>query len=593
MSGHTAPAVYETYEQVYGRKSSIDELIAEVSKYERSSVLWICAEIVCRVQLWARPGTRNRANYLQYLRELFEPSVSQRLITGEASLSPPRFAFHRRQIGLVAKLALQYCGDGLDAREHRSGLGVLFLMTNDHLDHGLLQSMPSNAGKREYAIGVVMEMLAVNEGSSPAISNFFTRGHLMLTRYAPELVGRSDYVDVVGEFERKIGLSLTEFEAMVFAVHSYFGAAKSREVVANPEALLLKRADFRESAITPEKLEAFLKFVSISPEDLKTEILKSNAGANDATPFRKYPMVHYVDPRVEQAPEAHLMIDNLTLLERAQTGPFWVANEDHSGKLRTFWGAVFERYVNDLLTRACAETSSRYFSDPRQHGKPDIQICDGMIATEDAVVIMEYKASMFRADNKYGGDPEPLRKEIEKKWVQNQKGSKKGVEQLAAAVHLLFDGKNPQRIFPQIDWNKIKHVHLCLVTLDTLGETLGMSEFLDTYLLENLDLTQYPREFISHLHCVDIGSLERVAAYFDSTSLVESLTRRPQITPSLTAPLSMVTFPVPPWNRWIESEWQTIGRQIVPIVFPGVDMDQFFAGLRETYDRVVRDLTQD
>jgi hypothetical protein len=189
-------------------------------------------------------------------------------------------------------------------------------------------------------------------------------------------------------------------------------------------------------------------------------------------------------------------------------------------------------------------------------------------------------------------DPERLRKEIEKKWVHNQKGSKKGVEQLAAAARLLFDGKSPQSVFPRINWSNIKRVHLCLVTLDTLGETLGMSEFLDTYLLENLDLTRYPQGFIYPLHCVDVGSLERLAAYFDSTSLVESLARRPRITPSLTAPLSMVTFAMPPWNRWIESEWQTIGRQFVPIVFPGVDMDQFFAGLRENYERVVKELSR-
>lgn len=32
MSGHTVPAVYETYELTYGRQSSIEELIGEISK---------------------------------------------------------------------------------------------------------------------------------------------------------------------------------------------------------------------------------------------------------------------------------------------------------------------------------------------------------------------------------------------------------------------------------------------------------------------------------------------------------------------------------------------------------------------------------
>jgi hypothetical protein len=590
MSGHTLPAVYESFEELFGRKSSIDELIAEISKYERSSMLWICAEIVCRVQLWARPGARNRANYSRYLQEFFEPSVSRRLVAGQSSVHPFRFLFHRRQIDLVAKLALQHCGSGLDAREHANELGVLFLMANDHLDYGLLRNVPVNADARERTIRLVTEMLAVQEGSSPAISNLFTRGHLMLTRYAAELATAHDFVDVVGEFERKVGLNLADFEALVFAVHSRFGAQMSNTVVTNSELLPLKREDFAQTALTPEKVEAFLKFVSIPPEELKNEILQSDTGPNDATPFRKYPMVQHVDPRIEEAPEAHLMIDNLTFLERAQTGPYWVANEDHSENLRSFWGAVFERYVNDLLSRACAATASRFFPDPRQHDRPDVQICDGIIATENAVVLMEYKASMFRADSKYRGDQHRLLREIEKKWVRNEKGSKKGVEQLAAAVRLLFDGKNPQSIFPEIDWAKIEHVHLCLVTLDTLGETIGMSALLNTYLAEGLDSTSYPQGFICPLHCVDIASLERVTAYFDAVSLPELLSRRLQLTTDLSASLSMVNLATPRLNPWIESEWEAIGRQIVPIVFPGTDMDQFFAGLRENYERVVREL---
>jgi hypothetical protein len=279
------PAVYESFEEIFGRKSLIDELIAEISKYERSSILWICAEIVCQVQLWARPGVRNRANYGRYLQELFEPTVSQRLIAGQRSVLPYRFAFHRRQIDLVAKIALEFGGGGLDALEHRGQLGVLFLMANDHLDHGLLQNAPPGIDAREAAIPLIVEMLAVQEGASPAISNLFTRGHLMLTRYAQELAGAHDFVDVAGEFERKIGLSLSEFEAIVFAVHARFGAGMSNTVVANPALLPLKPGDFVTTALAPAKVEAFLKFVSVSPEDLKKEIQQSNNGPNDATPF--------------------------------------------------------------------------------------------------------------------------------------------------------------------------------------------------------------------------------------------------------------------------------------------------------------------
>jgi hypothetical protein len=197
---------------------------------------------------------------------------------------------------------------------------------------------------------------------------------------------------------------------------------------------------------------------------------------------------------------------------------------------------------------------------------------------------------MFRADSKYRGDRVRLLKEIEKKWVRNEKGSKKGVEQLAAAVRLLFDGDAPQTIFPNVEWVKIRRVHLCLVTLDSLGETIGMSALLNTFLPETLDVTRYPTGFVSALHCLDIASLERASAYFHTMTLPEILSRWLQLSPDLTASLSMVNLGGPRQNRWIQFEWESIGRQIVPVVFPEADMDQFFAGLRENYERTLKEL---
>jgi hypothetical protein len=413
-------------------------------------------------------------------------------------------------------------------------------------------------------------------------------GILMLMRYAQELAGAHDYVDVSGEFERKSGLPVIEFEALVFATHARFGRALSVQVVANPGLLPLTPADFAQTAIDPEKVKAFLKFVSISPDALSQEILKTDNGANDATPFRKYPMVQHIDPLVPGSGEAHLMIDNLSFLEKAQTGPYWTANEGHSESLRTFWGAVFERYVNELLSRACDGTRARFFPDPRQDGKPEVQICDGLLATGDAVVLMEYKASMFRADSKYRGDRRRLLLEIEKKWVRNEKGRKKGIEQLAAAVRLLFDGGAPQTIFPKIEWAKIKVVYLSLITLDTLGETIGMSALLNTFLRETLDPSQYPSRLIHPLYCLDIASLERATGYFDTTTLPEIFSRWLESSPELIASLSMVNLGSPQENGWIKSAWEAIARQIVPIVFPDADMDQFIAGARASYEQSLK-----
>ena len=47
-------AVYETFEDLYGRKSTLDELIAAVGQFTQQSILWVCATIITGMQLWNR-----------------------------------------------------------------------------------------------------------------------------------------------------------------------------------------------------------------------------------------------------------------------------------------------------------------------------------------------------------------------------------------------------------------------------------------------------------------------------------------------------------------------------------------------------------
>jgi hypothetical protein len=87
-------------------------------------------------------------------------------------------------------------------------------------------------------------------------------------------------------------------------------------------------------------------------------------------------------------------------------------------------------------------------------------------------------------------------------------------------------------------WSKLKNVYLCLVTLDTLGGTIGMSALLNTFLPDTLDLSRYPNGFISPLRCLDIASLERATVYFDTLTLPEIFQRWSMESPDLSAPLS-------------------------------------------------------
>jgi hypothetical protein len=46
MRNATQLAVYETYEEFYGQKSTMDELIADIARFDQQSMLWVCAVII-------------------------------------------------------------------------------------------------------------------------------------------------------------------------------------------------------------------------------------------------------------------------------------------------------------------------------------------------------------------------------------------------------------------------------------------------------------------------------------------------------------------------------------------------------------------
>jgi hypothetical protein len=60
-----------------------------------------------------------------------------------------------------------------------------------------------------------------------------------------------------------------------------------------------------------------------------------------------------------------------------------------------------------------------FIPDPHVIYKPSEQLCDGLLIEGYALIVMEYKASMFTTRAKYSGDHLRLRDEIAKKLVRD------------------------------------------------------------------------------------------------------------------------------------------------------------------------------
>src|SRR6185312_15636614 len=537
--------------------------------------------IVTGMQLWTRIDLQPLEVYRRLLLLFFDPSLQARLLAGYWASDPRRLLFHRRQVLLISKLALLYCsGRGMDARTNGKRFGPVLLKANDQFHYGLIAELARAQrpiAEREDFAKIVTEMVAVSEHSSPNISHLITRSHLMLTRFANELRNDPDFVDVAAEHQKATGLTIEESEALIFGVHARFGEALVKKLFSDPGVLPLKDANFATIAVPLQKTHAFVDSIAGDTNTMAADVREKDNGPNDFTVFRKFPLVkQYYNLHLITAWCGFLMMDNLFFLEKVQTGPYWNANAIHGLKLRKFWGAVFEKYVNELMRNACASTDAVFIPDPRPLDHPELQLCDGIVVSEDSIVLMEYKSSMFRADTKYSGNYKALSDEMEKKLVQDRDANqRKGVLQLSEAVNKIFGPSQSRISLLGVDPNRFKRVFLYLITLDSIGATIGISPFLNTFLEESLDRKAFPGLQIRPVFCSDIETLEDITGFFAASSLSNILEKWFQTNPSLTTPLLAIDLTNLPWqeNQWLRTEWKNIFKNMVQILFPDTDPD--------------------
>jgi hypothetical protein len=575
-------AVYETFEDVFLRRSTLDELIADLRRFSQQSVLWVCAAIVTGIQLWNRPNLQPSDIYERFLSTFFHGALRTRFIAGYWSTDPRRFLFHRRQILLISKLAILHCsGHGLDARFSAEQFGPILLKANDHLHYGLIPNEPGRrVTTREDFAKIITEMVAVGEHASPNVADMVTRSHLMLTRFAKELSDHPDFVDLNGEYRKATDLTIEELEAMLFGVHARFGEELVRKLMHQPGSLPLRDANFASTAVPAEKVRSFLDSLSADPGTMSMELKQKDDGPNDFTVFRKFPLVRqYYNMHLRTASSGFLMMDNLFFLEKIQTAPYWNAAA-FGERLHRFWGVVFEKYVNELMMRACAGTKAKYIPDPRHPDHPSAQICDGIVVSDDSMVLLEYKSNMFRADTKYSGNHLELAAEIEMKLVHNttdKKNKKKGVWQLSHALKTLFN-QNASMSLLGIDLRNIKRVYPYLVTFDSIGATIGISPFLNTFLEEHLHGQPFSIE-VRPLFCTDIETLEFASGFFGASSLPQVLEHWFETNPSLTTPLQAIDLSRFAWreNGWLRAEWNSVYKSMVKILFPDKDPEAALA----------------
>lgn len=233
------------------------------------------------MQLWNRVDSQPADVYRSLLSLYFDPELHIRFIAGYWSSNPRGVLFHRRQVLLIAKIAIMHCSGGVDARLHGEHFGSILLKANDQFDYGLIANLAKTGRpvtERDEFSKIIAEMIAVGEDASPEIAQLITRSHLMLTRFTNELRQDPDLVDVAGEYQKTTGLTLEEYEAMIFGTHARFGEELSKALYKEPGTLPLKEANFATTAIDPKKVAKFLDLLASNPARMAREFRVKDNG---------------------------------------------------------------------------------------------------------------------------------------------------------------------------------------------------------------------------------------------------------------------------------------------------------------------------
>ena len=443
------------YSEIFETKPGETEINQLLVQFEKTSAFFTLATINSLLSFYDR--SKKNASVVQgYLCANFtDENLFERIINKFPNdLMADRPIFHRWQLLALMKRVLQNDNAGglnteLDAKA-RHKLGEVCLIQNDVL-------FPEELNER-------LEQ-ATNDGLEPNLSELFLQliAGFELFNPAEELyaVVRSDEFykiferhsskykfsdgeSVLERFTRLTGLNLRHYLWMIFClcvVYKY--ETKSlEELLQNPAKRNISKKNLFSNTTLPEtEVNAFFRLLATDittlSEEVQTSINKGNTISDyEFTSFRTYPLYFLDDEQ-----DIVSVIDFTFLTEKLSAGIFHtISNSIREGEndwrtFSSFWGRVFEEYVNDRLREAFPLSSQRLYANPF-FDRINEEAFDSVIDYGDSLVVMEHKGTYLTIAEKYSGKRDLFLKGIEKNIG-------KGVRQITKKLATLFTGLNP------------------------------------------------------------------------------------------------------------------------------------------------------
>jgi hypothetical protein len=521
------PSTYIQYANLRGRPSTLEELHALLGRYDRRSMLRLCAGVSFSLDFVV--GKHTETVHKSWVLHLFPGPEAKWILDNKL------IVFHRHQLLFLMQEIVRCCPD-LDESQGAElplqELGDLFLMASEQL----YSPVPDGQGADDAILRLILLLLPSSE------ANLFVnailkmaRAHLIITQIAQARRQEKGYFDIPAVFEDATGISYSAFQALMVGVFTRL--INVDQALRDANQFGIDASYFANTGVRAEQIGRFFSLVSATPEEYAEALNREKPRSNDFRVIRDKPIAKLWN--------RYFPLDAHIGIEKFETAVYWSIlkhlPEEQKKVFPVFWGNIFEDYVVWLLRNSVNERINRIVPDPRYADNNDQQVCDVIVQCGSSAIFIEIKGNTITSEAKYSNDLAELRKELEHKWVGTE-AKRKGVLQLVSAIRAICCDERPRAV-EGIDMRRVSNVIPVVVTRDEFGGYMGVNTYMNERFKNALGRVRY-RTSITPLVCICVDSLEKLSPYLGDTALSEFFCSRIRADKKLSAPFFASLGPI-------------------------------------------------
>jgi len=318
----------------------------------------------------------------------------------------------------------------------------------------------------------------MREAEQWKLPNLYPAFHFCRTKrlFLDELFGLNSELQIA--VEHKLQMNIEDYVACIIGLSCLIGRWFTKM-----DNRILSTFEFDPTTVcstAPDMASTFDRFVQLEGQTAEQLLQSYEHSISDplslteTRPLRERPLLLRNDRR------AATFIDLSFFFERASSGLLFHAASAAGTAAMEKFGEAFERYVCDRLDDHVRTKRSqgmnltgiaRVLTDGME-----AEFADYALVIGRTVLLFEVKGSWFREDNVAKQNADDYWLEVQKKFVTNDKGKRKGVGQLAHSIKTWTEGSAKPRLPIQVQ--DVDTIIPVLLTSDRYMSALWHSEFL-------------------------------------------------------------------------------------------------------------------